>query len=119
MDAALKDLHHRKFKSVNAITKAFNVAEATLRARWKGRKSRAQANEMKQTLSEAEENALIRWILKLAKSEYPLDKLQLQEIAEEMYQKCISIINDVYIVLVEYSHLALNRWTNSSTDIFS
>ena len=83
----------------------FNVAEATLQARWKGRKSRAQANKAKQALYEAKEKALVQQIFELTKSGYSHDKVQLREMAEEIRQKLVAKINDASFVLVEYPSL--------------
>ena len=90
IEAALKDYREKKFKSVNAAAKAHGVAESTLRARVKGRKTRAEASEMKQLLSAAEEKALVRWILEVSKTGQPPSKPQVQQMAEYIRQQHLS-----------------------------
>ena len=55
IEAALEELCKKKFKSINAAAKAYGLSEATLRVRKNRRKSRAEANEMKQALLKGEE----------------------------------------------------------------
>ena len=111
VEAALKDYQKKKFKSVNAAARAHGVAESTLRARVKGRKSRAEANETKQLLSQAEERALIQWILEVSKAGYPPRKPQVREMAEQIRRGRISKINDVSITLVEYPPIG-EQWVD-------
>ena len=85
IEAALKDLRAKVYKSVNAAAKAHGVPEPTLRARKKGRASRAEANETKQILSAAEEKALVQWILEVSSAGYPPRKSQVREMAERLH----------------------------------
>ena len=102
IEAALKDLRAKVYKSVNAVAKAHGVLEPTLRARKKGRASRAEANETKQILSAAKEKALVQWILKVSSAGYPPRKSQVREIAKQIRRELVSKINDASITLVEY-----------------
>ena len=111
MEAALKDLRDKVFKSVRAAAKAHGVPESTLRGRHSGGKSRAQANEAKQLLSQAEEKALVRWIHEVSMDGYPPRKPRVREMAEEIRRQRISKINDASITLVEYPPIG-DEWVD-------
>ena len=111
VEAALKEYLEKKFKSVTAAAKAHDVPEATLRARVKGRKSRAEAKEEMQLLAKAEEDALVRWILDVSKAGYPPRKPQVREIAEQIRRERVSKINDASITLVEYPPIG-DQWVD-------
>ena len=102
VESVLADYRNKVYKSVKAATEAHNVPVATLRDSTKGGKSRAEANEIKQILSAAEENALIKWILEVSQNGYPPRKSQLREMAEDIRQQRVSKINDASMILVEY-----------------
>ena len=85
IEAALKDLRAKVYKSVNAAAKAHGGPEPTLRARKKGRTSSSEANETKQILSAAEEKALVQWILEVSSAGYPPRKSQVREMAEPLH----------------------------------
>ncbi|KAI9799451.1 MAG: hypothetical protein M1825_004551 [Sarcosagium campestre] len=50
---------------INTAAREFNVPRSTLQLRLRGIKSRSDGHEMQQTLSPAQEEALIQWIKNL------------------------------------------------------
>lgn len=104
IEAALADYRNKVYKSVNAAAKAHDVLVQTLQERASGGKSRAEANEAKQLLSAVEEQALVKWILEVSQNGLPPSwcKSQLWEMAEDICQQRVALINDTSIILVEY-----------------
>src|SRR5579864_903021 len=71
MQAALKGLASKKYKTRYEAARAFGVSEASLGRRVKGGKSRYEARESQQALRKAEEKALERWIGRLTATGHP------------------------------------------------
>ena len=111
VEAALKEYREKKFESVAAAAEAHEVPESTLRARVKGRKSRAEAKEKMQLLAKAEEDTLVQWILDVSKAGYPPHKPQVQEMAEQIHYERVSKINDASITLIEYPPIE-DQWVD-------
>jgi hypothetical protein len=102
--AALTALRNKEYKTVYAAAKALNVSETTLRAQWKQtRLTRAEANEAKQILSGAEEEALRRYIKQLSRSGYPPSYVTVREMAAEIQQRRVAKLNfEEGMELVQY-----------------
>ena len=84
MELALKALHAGVFTSVNSAAKTYDLAESTLRGRWKCGKSQAEGNESRQLLSVSEENALVKWVTELTVNGFPPRLQTIREMAEEI-----------------------------------
>jgi len=62
-------------------------------------------------LSRAEEKALVRWILEVAKAGYLPRKPQVHEMAEQIRHDCVSKIHYASIAIVEY-HPISEEWVD-------
>jgi hypothetical protein len=70
--------------SIRAAACQHSVPYYILRNRIAGRKSRPQAHEPAQILSNAEEGTLVRWITRLTKTGFPASPALVVEMAEEI-----------------------------------
>jgi hypothetical protein len=69
---SLDGLKSGEFLSVYSAAKAHGVCETTLCARAKGDKSLAEGNVLRQLLTDAEKNALVRWVSRLTANGFPV-----------------------------------------------
>lgn len=79
---AIQSLKDGSFSSVRAAAYHFKVSRDTLRRRMAGGNSRAQAREINQILSNAEEKTLVRWITRYTRAGSPMTPSLLKELAE-------------------------------------
>ncbi len=79
---AISAFNNQEFKSVRGAATAFDVSHVTLSRRLAGGLSRAQATEMTQILSNAEEKTLVRWITRYTCAGSPITPALLLELAE-------------------------------------
>jgi hypothetical protein len=79
---AVRALENREFTTVGAAASHFKVSRHTLGRRMAGGKSRAQARELRQLLSNAEEKTLVRWVTRYTMAGSPLSPSLLIELAE-------------------------------------
>ena len=73
---------NHQFNSVRSAANAFRVSHVTMARRMAGGLSRAQATEMTQILSNAEEKTLVRWITRYTCAGSPMTPSLLLELAE-------------------------------------
>jgi hypothetical protein len=81
---AITSWKNREFSSIRATAIHFQVPAQTLRDRMAGRKTKAQAREEVQLLSNAEEKTLVRWITRLTSTGFPATPALVIETAEEI-----------------------------------
>lgn len=82
----------------------FDVPERTLYGCIKGgKKPRNQAHEHDQILTHVEKKELIQWITCLMITGYPPHYQTLCETVEEIRRRCVEKINEIDMILVEYS----------------
>lgn len=74
----------KEFKSIRDAAVHFEVSKTTLAYRMTGRKTRAEAHETEQLLSNAQENTLARWITRLTATDFPATPLLIKQIAEDI-----------------------------------
>lgn len=84
IEKAIISLANHEFRSAQAAAAHFQIPCSTLKARMAGRKSRAQANEVAQLLSNAEEKTLARWITRLTSTGFPATPALVVEMAEQI-----------------------------------
>lgn len=84
IDSAILAYTLNQYPSIRQCALAFQVPYATLKHRMSGRTSRARANEYKQILSNAEEDALVRCITRLTRTGFPASPALTLEIAKEI-----------------------------------
>lgn len=70
--------------SIRNLANTFQIPLTTLRRHMAGGKSRAEAHETEQTLSNVEESCLARWITRLSRSGYSVSPRLALEMAEEV-----------------------------------
>lgn len=79
---AISAFRNKEFDSVRAAANAFDISDRTLSRRLAGGLSRAQATEMTQILSNAEEKTLVRWVSRYTCAGSPITSALLLEMAE-------------------------------------
>ena len=79
---AISAYRNQEFNSIRAAADAFKVSHRTLSRSLDGGLSRAQATEMTQILSNAEEKTLVRWISRYTCAGSPITPALLLELAE-------------------------------------
>ena len=82
LQSAISAFQKQEFDSVRAAANAFKVSDRTLSRRLAGGLSRAQATEITQILSNAEEKTLVRWISRYTYAGSPVTPALLLELAE-------------------------------------
>jgi hypothetical protein len=82
VQSAISAFRNQEYKSVRAAAAAFNISHRTLTRRLAGGLSRAQAKEMVQILSNAEEKTLVRWVKRYTCAGSPITPALLIEMAE-------------------------------------
>ena len=84
VQSALNAYLHKEYSSLRKAANAFKVPYPTVRARMAGRVSRSAAHETQQTLSNAEEMSLTRWVTRLTRTGFPPSPKLVIEMAEEL-----------------------------------
>jgi hypothetical protein len=74
----------QEVKSIRDAAVHFEVSKTTLGYGMTGRKTRAEAHETEQLLSNAQENTLARWITRLTATCFPVTPLLIKQMAEEI-----------------------------------
>ena len=82
LQKAITAYKNHEFDSVRGAAKAFSVSHVNMSRRMAGGLSRAQATEMTQILSNAEEKTLVRWISRYTCAGSPITPALLLELAE-------------------------------------
>ena len=88
---AIIALQLKEFKSIRLAAEHFEVSKTTLGYRMAGRKTRTEAHEIEQILSNAEENTLARWITRLTVTVFPATPMLVKEMAEEICVRRVQI----------------------------
>jgi len=81
---ALKAIWNDKKLSLRAIAKLYNVLESTLRYRRSGKPIRRDSLVNSKKLTQTEEEAIIRYILKLAIRSFPPRLYSIEDIANQL-----------------------------------
>jgi len=84
LSAALEGITSGKYATQYQAAKALGLSTSTLARRFGGGKSRADAREHQQALSEAEEKALAGWITRLTLTGHPARHDFVRDMAEEI-----------------------------------
>ena len=79
---AVSAYHNQEFTSIRAAATHFQISDRTLARRIAGGKSRAQAREITQLLSNAEEKTLVRWITRYTCAGFLISPALLKELAK-------------------------------------
>ena len=79
---AISAFQNHEFKSIRAAANAFGISDRTMSRRMSGGLSRAQATELNQILSNAEEKTLVRWISRYTCAGSPITPALFLEMAE-------------------------------------
>lgn len=82
--SAIQAYQAKQYSSIRACARVFDVLYTTLRYRMAGRTSRANAHQLEQILSPAEEQVLVRYITRLTRTGFPATPVMVIEIAEEI-----------------------------------
>ena len=112
---AITSWKSRQFSSVRATAIHFQVPAQTLRDRMAGRKTKAQAREEVQLLSNAEEKTLVRWITRLTSTGFPATPALVIETAEEIRYRRVQLAstqNTLPTQLAPIGHEWLYRFLN-------
>jgi hypothetical protein len=80
-----------EFASIRKASNAFEVPFSTVQARMAGRNSYPIAHESQQTLTNAEETILERWITRLTRTGFPASPKLVLEIAEEIRSERVQL----------------------------
>ncbi|KFZ24779.1 hypothetical protein V502_00739, partial [Pseudogymnoascus sp. VKM F-4520 (FW-2644)] len=88
---AIIALQLKEFKSIRLAADHFEVPKSTLANRMSGKKMRTVAHEIEQALSNAEENTLARWIMRLTATGFPATPMLIKEMAEEVRAQRVQI----------------------------
>ena len=86
VDAAVADYRRGLFPSIRAAARAYNVAEASVRQRLRGRPTRQQGHSHEQILSPIQERMLVRWSIDLEACAKALTHAQLRSMASLISQ---------------------------------
>lgn len=84
IEKALCAYRNNECSSLRQAARDFNVSLSTLQARMAGRSSRSNARGTQQTLSNAKETALVRWITRLTCTGFPASPKLVMEMAQEL-----------------------------------
>lgn len=88
---AMKSLESNEFQSIRATATHFQVPESTLRTRQAGTKPRAQSHEAHQILSNAEEKALVQWVIQSTSIGNPVTPALLKQTAQEIRNRRVTL----------------------------
>src|SRR6186713_970513 len=92
---ALIALQNKQFSSIRAAASHFGVAHQTLLRRRSGGNSRAQARELQQILTNAEEKTLVRWIERYSIAGSPISSPLLLELAQLIRTKRVRYASSI------------------------
>ena len=82
LQKAILAFNNQDFDTVRGAAMAYNVSHVTMSRRLAGGKSRAEAREIAQILSNAEEKTLVRWVSRYTYAGSPITPALLIELAE-------------------------------------
>src|SRR2546423_13281341 len=102
---ALAVVRNGQFTSILHTAMELNLPDSTLYDHAKGISSLAQAHAKQQNLTEAEENALVKWITQLTASGYPARHATVCEMAEQIRVQRVISVNDNDIEYISYQPL--------------
>ncbi|KFZ25257.1 hypothetical protein V502_00262 [Pseudogymnoascus sp. VKM F-4520 (FW-2644)] len=88
---AIIALQSKEFTSIRSAAEHFEVPRSTLTDRMAGRKTRNEAHEIEQALSNAEENTLVQWITRLTATGFPATPSLIKEMAVEIRARCVQV----------------------------
>ena len=75
------------FTSIRSVANMYDIAESTLRTRFKGRPSRQEYRSVNRNLTDTEELTLVNWILSMDKRGLPVCTASIRDIANLLLQK--------------------------------
>ena len=94
---ALSGLEDGTYKNPNQASKATGTPVTTIYDRLRGSKSRRDVNAKNQSLTPAEEMALVQWVQRLSATGHPVRHQFLVELAEEIRNQRLKPIGNVVI----------------------
>jgi hypothetical protein len=89
---ALKLFKDGQFKLLQSAALHCGVAISTLNHRHHGRQTQIESHQPRQTLSNAEENTLLRWIIQQASIGFPVTPALVRETAQEIINQHYSMM---------------------------
>ena len=96
---ALRGLASKRWETLYAAAKALGMSRETLKRRMNGIKSRAEAREIQQKLTKAEEKVLGKWITHLTATGHPARHQFIREMAEEIRARRRVVEENVLLLL--------------------
>jgi hypothetical protein len=111
IEEAIQGKQDGKYKTYAEAALILKVPQATLYARASGRRTRIQAHEHEQLLSEEEEKELPRWITQLTIAALPPKPYAVKEMAEAIRTRRIIGVNDPSITRVSYDAIG-EQWVD-------
>jgi len=96
---ALAGLWDGTYMSIDQAAAALGVSKTTLHRRFKGGKSRSEAQEWRQALTRREEKALIKWISMSSATGNPVRHPFIREMAEELRKTCVASASEFTLPL--------------------
>ncbi|EDN96249.1 hypothetical protein SS1G_01174 [Sclerotinia sclerotiorum 1980 UF-70] len=100
---AIESLKDKQFTSIRSAAIHFKIPKSTLINRITGRQSRSQSHKSFQKLSNAKEKTLVRWISQLTTTGYPATPGLLKEMAQEILNQYIDILNSKELILANWN----------------
>ena len=102
LQKALDGIANGTYTSAYQAAKQLDVPRSTIYKRLQNHKSRSQARENQQLLSNTEEKALAQWVKQLTATGYPAQHSIVHEMAEEIRNQRVVGVNDASMELVSY-----------------
>jgi Tc5 transposase DNA-binding domain/helix-turn-helix, Psq domain len=107
----------KQYTSIRQAAIAFNVSYNAMQRRIKGRNSRVIAHESQQTLSNAEETILIRWITRLTRTGFPASPKLVMEMAEEVRAERVQLTRTRSSITRPIGYSWLQRFQNRHIEL--
>jgi DDE superfamily endonuclease/Tc5 transposase DNA-binding domain len=101
-----------EYTSIRDASQKLGISRSTLAHRQNGRQSRAVSHQSSQNLSEAEEDALAKWISTSTVTGIPPSYVMIRQIAEHIRHHRVANVNDAFIEHVSYPPLG-KHWVSN------
>jgi Tc5 transposase DNA-binding domain len=106
-----------KYSSIRKAAQALKVSDYPVRARMMGRNSRTIARESQQTLTNAEETTLVRWITRLTRTGFPASPKLVMEMAEEVRTERVQLTRSRSSKTRSIGYSWIERFKNRHTEL--
>ena len=116
---ALNAYLEKEYSSLRKAANAFKVPFSTAQARMAGRISRSTAHETQQTLSNAEERSLTRWITRLTRTGFPPSPKLVMEMAEELRRGRVQLSTPTSFNIPSIGYSWLERFKSRHPELVS